>query len=228
MSAHAIQLAIREAAAHERTASKAEDTYAMKMKAAGASMFAAFKLACEAAPEFQGRRLDDKAMSRIYASTRPRPWWDTHLAAAGLVNAKGAPDRDRAKRLIQWDSDPSAAQARYMTGKVQQLAAQKRLSQQRVSETRGMNSRPKPAQAREASIERHAERITQASLNAAVGGRELPSLETRGTVPAIDLQNLLGECSRIQSAVKKVPAASRGDVFEILRVTAREIEGYAS
>lgn len=235
MSAHAIQLAIREAAAHERTAGKAEDAYAAKMKAAGASMFNAFKLACGDAPELQGRKLDDKAMTRLYASTSARPWWDKHLTAAKFVTGKGVANRDDARRLIQWHLDPGAAAARAMTRKVQQLAAQKKLAGQRVAATRGMNSSPKPRVVGHDTLEddggdltgridRHAARITDATTTAMLAGRELPVTDAPLGVTQDDL---LGERNRVNSAVSKITAEQRPAAFEILRVTARELEELA-
>jgi len=231
---HQIHTAIREALAHERTAGKAEESYAQKMKAAGASMFAAFRMACAAAPELKGRKVDEKALERLYLSTTARPWWDEHLKAAKLVTGKGAADRDTAKRLIQWHLDPGAAQARHMTRKVQQLAAQKRLAGQRVAETRGMNKATKSGYygclppGSVVQLDHHAARITEAATVAALGGRELPMLAAPDNAGAVTANDLLGECQRLISAARKVAAEDRATALEILRVTARELEELTS
>jgi hypothetical protein len=111
---HQINLALRTAAGHARAANdvlaNAEGAYEMKMKSAGASVWEAWALAVRAQPEFHGRKLDDKALVRIYESTKPRPWWDKHLSA---VKFAGKPvNREWAKRTLQWHTDPNAARAR--------------------------------------------------------------------------------------------------------------------
>jgi hypothetical protein len=111
---HQINLALRTAAGHARAANDAlaaaEGTYEMKMKSAGASVWEAWGLAVRAQPEYHGRKLDDKALVRIYESTKARPWWDRHLSA---VKFAGKPvNREWAKRTLQWHTDPDAARAR--------------------------------------------------------------------------------------------------------------------
>lgn len=111
---HQINLALRTAAGHARAAfdvlKTAEGTYEMKMKSAGASVWEAWSLAVKAQPEYVGRKLDEKALVRIYESTKARPWWDRHLAA---VSFQGKPvNREWAKRTMQWHVDPDAARAR--------------------------------------------------------------------------------------------------------------------
>lgn len=111
---HQIQLALRTAAGHARAANdvqaQADRTYEMKMKSAGAAVYEAWGLAVRAQPEYQGRKLDDKALERLYAGTTPRPWWDKHLASIKVDGKPG--DRDWAKRTLQWHLDPDAARAR--------------------------------------------------------------------------------------------------------------------
>jgi hypothetical protein len=111
---HQINLALRTAAGHARAAhdamSAADKTYEMKMKSAGAAVYEAWGLAVRAQPEYEGRKIDDKALVRIYESTKPRPWWDKHLSA---IKVEGKPgDREWAKRTLQWHLDPDAARAR--------------------------------------------------------------------------------------------------------------------
>lgn len=111
---HQIQLALRTAAGHARAAadamSAADKTYEMKMKSAGAAVYEAWALAVRSQPEYAGRKIDDKALVRIYEGTTPRPWWDRHLAS---IKVEGKPaDREWAKRTLQWHLDPDAARAR--------------------------------------------------------------------------------------------------------------------
>jgi hypothetical protein len=111
---HQIHLALRTAAGHARAARdvevQADKQYEMKMKSAGAAVWEAWTLTVRALPENQGRKIDDKALVRIYESTKPRPWWDKQLAT---VKVDGKPaDREWAKRTVQWHLDPDAARAR--------------------------------------------------------------------------------------------------------------------
>lgn len=109
-----INLALRTAAGHYRAANDvlttAESTCEMKYKSAGASVWEAWCLAVRALPEMAGRKLDDKALARLFSSPKRRPWWDKHLAA---VKVEGKPaTRDWASRTLQWHLDPDAARAR--------------------------------------------------------------------------------------------------------------------
>lgn len=215
---------IRQAQAHADAAVRHEDRYGQQMRSAGASMYQAFTLALKTAPDYRGRKLDEKAILRLYKSTAPRPWWDAHLTAAKLVDASGRADRDRAKRLIQWHVDPNGAQERRAQAAMRALAGKKRIADQKVAQTRG-EMRPKSAPAREAA---HSARITEANTTAALAGRELsrkePLLGTENATATLD--DLLGELNRISAAVRRVRAGERGPVLEILRVTAREVERY--
>ena len=228
MSATAIQQAIRQAAAHEDAAGRHEDKYEQQMKAAGASMYEAFVLALRGAEEFQGRQIDDKAILRIYQSTKPRKWWDAQLIAAGLRSTrgdatKGHADRERATRLIQWHVDPLAAQGRRAQHALKEAARRKTLDKQGRGKTHGARVAPK-SQAREAA---HAERVTQAANAAAHAGRTLPE-EHEPVETAATLDDLLREVNRLSSAAKRVPADQRATVREILVVTAREVERYSA
>jgi hypothetical protein len=219
---------IKQAAAHEDSAGRHVEKYEQQMKAAGASMYAAFVLAAKAAPDYQGRKIDDKAIARIYQSKAPRPWWDAALIAAGVAAGKAA-DRDRAVRLIQWHTDPDAAQARHAQRQLQQAAAQRKLRAKRATEARGMTSSRKAAAVPTTAQMRAVHDAGQTSLHA---GRELRLVDSsrRGednAAKATTLEELLAEVNRIQSAVKKVKAEDRTAVFEILRVTARELERHA-
>jgi hypothetical protein len=210
---------IRQAAAHETAATRHEDRYEQQMKSAGASMYQAFCIALRASEQFHGRKIDDKAVLRIYQSTAPRKWWDEHLKAAKY------PSRDEAKRLIQWHVDPAGAQARRAQHVLSVVASRKKLEKQRGAETRGSTLTPKPAM----SEAKHAERITEGNVKAALAGRELPRAvaEEEHAAPVATREDLLGEVNRISAAVRKVRELQRDAVLEILRVTAREIERFA-
>ena len=223
MSASNIHQLIRAAAAHEDAASRHEDKYEQQMKSAGASMYQAFTLALAAAPEFQGRRLDEKAVLRIYQSTRPRQWWDAELVAARLLAGPAGgqkADRERAKRLIQWHVDPAGAASRRAQHALKEAARRKSLNAKSNARAQGARVPPK-SEAREA---RHAAKVTAAAQDAAVGHRGLDAdLKQIMDVP---LDDLMREVSRMGSAVKRVPAEHRGTVREALVVTAREVERY--
>ncbi len=129
---HQINLALRTAAGHARAARdvevQADKTYEMKMRSAGAAVYEAWGLAVRAQPEYHGRKIDDKALRRIYESTKARPWWDKYLSA---VKVEGKPaTRDWAKRTVQWHLDPDAARARRAQGLVRSAAHHKRVKAQ--------------------------------------------------------------------------------------------------
>lgn len=204
-----IQTAIRSAAAHERAAAGHEDKYANQMRSAGASMFHAFTLALKAAPEFQGRKVDDKTVLKFYKSTQPRKWWDEHLRHAKFLDGKGKPDRDHAKRLLQWHIDPEGAQRRRAQHAMQVVASRKKVATQRTRAARGSTLTPEP--------------MTEEMRELAA---ELEAGDKARAEPTVSTQDLLGECNRLQSAAKKVDPAHRAAALEVLRVTAREIERY--
>ena len=220
MSAHEISLALRTAAGHERAAHAAEAAgtkqYEMKMISAGASAYSAFVLAIKAAPEYQGRKIDDAAIRRIYSSTKARPWWDAHLKA---VRVEGEPaDREWGKRLIQWHLDPAAAKARRAQSNVRRLA---NLAKSKAKPgSRGGSVPPQAAAPSTAEMRT----VARASQETALAGRELPQREFAGPT----LEDLLGEVNRISAAVRKAPEMNRDAVLDILRTTAREVEGYVS
>lgn len=222
MSASQIHQLIRAAAAHEDAAGRHEDKYEQQMKSAGASMYEAFVLALRGAEEFQGRQIDDKAILRIYQSSKPRPWWDAQLKSAGLAHPYDQrADRDRAKRLIQWHIDLPAAQGRRAQAALQEAARRKTLAKQGARQTQGARVPPK-SQAREAH---HAAKVTAAAQTAALGGR--PELDAdHKQMMDVPLDDLMREASRISSAVKRVAVERRGAVREILIVAAREVEEY--
>jgi hypothetical protein len=129
---HQINLALRTAAGHARAARdvelQADKTYEMKMRSAGAAVYEAWGLAVRSQPEYHGRKIDDRALRRIYESTKARPWWDRCLAA---VKVEGKPaTRDWAKRTMQWHLDPDAARARRAQGQVRSAAHHKRVKAQ--------------------------------------------------------------------------------------------------
>lgn len=210
MSAGDITTAIRQALASERAAASHEDKYENQMKSAGASMYAAFTLALRAAPEYQGRKLDEKAILRIYKSTAPRKWWDEALAAAKVTTKDGKADRDHAKRLLQWHVDPEGARARRAQHALSCVSSRKRVAAKRTAAARGSRETPKApttAEMREIAV--------SPALGAGYAADQVVSIE-----------DLLGECSRLSSAAKKVEPLHRAEALEKLRVTAREIERY--
>lgn len=225
MSANDIQHLIRRACGHEDAAGRHVDKYEQQMKAAGASMYEAFTLALKAAPDYKGRKIDDKAIARIYASTRPRPWWDGHIKAAGVEKTPDA-GRERAKRLIQWHLDPEAAAARRAQRALKEAERRQKLAkQQRVSATRGPRMAPK-SEAREAT---HAVRVTKAAEEAAHADRDAFEQEhPEAPREVVSVSELLAEVNRLSSAVRKVPEGARSAVRETLVVTAREVERYVS
>jgi len=220
MSAHEINLALRTAAGHERAAHAADaagtKTYEMKMASAGASAYGAFMLAIKAAPEYQGRKIDDAAIRRIYSSTKPRPWWDSHLKA---VKVEGKPaDREWGKRLIQWHIDPEAAKARRAHSTARRLANHAKT--QKKAETRG----GRPPQVRAAAPSTAEMRVVaQASQETALAGRELPQVEEDA---GPRWQELLDELQRITLAARRITREHFGPVLDILRTTAAEVERY--
>jgi hypothetical protein len=231
MSALDIQRHIRQATAHEDAAGRHEDKYAQQMTAAGHSMFTAFTLALKGAEEFQGRQIDDKAILRIYQSTKPRPWWDKALKTADVLvegRAERTPDRERAKRLIQWHVDPTGASARRAQHALKEAARRKKLEKQGRGKTQGARVVPERASGARVSPAReakHAERIVDAATTAATGGRAPAEVESAKPVtPPLD--DLLAELSRIGSAVRKVKPEDREEVRSMLVAAARDVERY--
>ena len=139
---HQIQLALRTAAGHARAASDtlsaADKTFEMKMKSAGAAVYEAWGLAVRAQPEYQGRKIDDKALERLYAGTTPRPWWDRHLEQ---IKVEGKPaGRDWAKRTMQWHLDPDAARARRLQAVVRSEGHNRRVKEAAARGARGVQT----------------------------------------------------------------------------------------
>lgn len=223
MSAHEINLALRTAAGHERAAHAAEVSgakqYEMKMKSAGASVYQAFVLAARAAPEHQGRKIDDAAIRRLYQSTKPRPWWDAHLKTV-KVEGKTA-DREWGARLIQWHLDPAAAMARHAQRRLQQATAQRRLRAQRPAPTRGMTHPTRSAPVAPSTAQMRA--VSNAATETAVAFRGLP---LAGVPPLSVTDDLLDVMLRIRRAIQKVKNEDVEAVADILRTTAREVERY--
>lgn len=209
--------AIRAAVAHERAASGHADKYEQQMKSAGANMFHAFVLSAKGAPEHAGRKLDDKALLRLYKSTARRTWWDASLAAARLTDAAGKADRGHAKRLIQWYVDLEGARRARAQHAASCVAQRKKVDKQQVAAARSSRETtkaPTTAEMRE--------------LRDAAVMREAADQGIFAADVSVTVEDLLGECSRLQSAVKKVDQAHRADALEILKVTAREIERHVS
>lgn len=218
---------IREAAAFEGTAGKYDDRYEQTMKSAGASMYAAFATALRAQSEYQGRQIDERAVQRIYQSPKPRPWWDVMLLEAGY-RKDGTPKSRMggAADLIQWHLDPvKAAKAR---GKhiLTDATRRERLEKQGVKESRKARA-SQVAQPKSATIAEQAKGSAAGGLGGlrkSANGKGAPELTAEER--AVSVEDLLGEVNRIGSAVRKVKADARLSVLEVLRVTAREIEGY--
>jgi hypothetical protein len=216
---HEINLALRTAAGHERAAQAAEAVgakqYEMKMVSAGAAAYGAFALAIKAAPEYQGRKIDDSAIRRIYSSTKARPWWDAHLKA---VKVEGEPaGREWGKRLIQWHIDPEAAKARRAHGNARRLANHAKT--QKKAEARGGQRSPQAAAPSTAEM-----RVVQEALqNTALAARDFAPSETEEEQMR---EAMLGELNRLSVAVRKIAPGYQGAVREILRVTAGEVERY--
>lgn len=210
---------IRQAVAHEAAAGRHEGKAEEQLKSAGAEMYAAFVLAAKGSEELRGRKLDDKAIARLYHSTKPRPWWDAALKEGGF-GAGDKASRQKAAYLIQWHVDIDSARARRAQGRLQQASAQKALRKQRDMRTRSMTSRSESGSGVTAV---EAQRITKAAGASALGGRELGG-EQSGIDIAVD--DLLGEAQRIQSSARKVKPVYRAEVLSILRAAARDIERY--
>jgi len=225
-TSHEISQQLRAAAAFERTALKAEadgeKQYEMKMKSAGASAFAAFKLALADAPEYKGRRIDDAAVRRIYQSTKPRAWWDKHLQSAKQ-------DREWGKRLIQWHLDPDGAKARHVGTRLR-VANYRKLQGKpgtqgvRTPQARAGGSAPVTAPATPRTSEMR--EIARAATTTALAHRELA--EHSGNEAGVTAIELSAQVSRIKRAVEHVKPEDRHEVFDILRTTAGEVERYVS
>ena len=220
--AQEIQLNLRTAAGHERAAQDAEAEgtrkYEMKMISAGAAAYGAFALALKAAPDYQGRKIDDKAIRRIYESTKPRPWWDEHLARVKVNGATAT--REWGKRLIQWHIDPEAAKARHARRLADDTARRKVLKEKEERRARG----PRSPQVHAAPpTRREVDKVVTAAASTALAGRELPRLEH--TEAHATREDCLGEVNRIKSAVGKLKDAAQFDAaVELLKAAAREIE----
>jgi ribosomal protein L39E len=217
-----ILLHLRAAAANARIAAEveveAEKAYEEKMKSAGASVFAAFRAAVDAAPEFAGRRIDDDRLAKLYQSNKPRPWWDRYLAQ---VKVAGKPaSREWAARTMQWYVDPDAAKSR--RAKDTALSAANRLKLKANNDGHGRR-RPQPA---DGPARRDIDKVNAAVEDAAHEGRELAQREP-DPEPDLSLDDLLGEVNRISSAARRVAPEDRATVLAILKTAAREIERYS-
>ena len=204
-ASHDVVGQIRAAIAHERAAAGHEDKYENQMKSAGASMYAAFVAAVRGSEEHKGRKIDEKAILRLYKSTAPRPWWDEALAAAKLVDGRGKADREHAKRLIQWHVDLDGARQRRAQHALSCVKGRKSLSRQGSTASRGSREHPKQAPSTE-------------EMRTLTAGEENSATVT--------LEDLLGEVARLQVAAKRVEAEHRSDALAAVRGAAREIERY--
>jgi hypothetical protein len=221
---HEINLALRTAAGHERAAKEAEaegnKTYEMKMVSAGAAAYAAFKLAILAAPEYQGRKIDDDRIAKLYDSNKPRPWWDAHLAK---VKVEGKPaTRDWSNRTIQWHVNPAAAKARRAAAVLRSANHNKALKEKVNKAAYGVQTpQVKTSDAKNAKL---ADAVTEANIKAALGGREL---EQHTATPLFDvtLQDCYGEINRIKVALGRMKAPAQfNEAIELLKAVARDLE----
>lgn len=216
-----INLALRTAAGHERAALDAEasaaKTYEMKMKSAGASAYTAFALAVRAAPEFQGRKIDDKAIERIYQSNKPRPWWDAHLAKVRVAAAPAT--REWAKRTILWHIDPEAAAARRAANRLKMATHHKVLKEKANKAGQGVRTPQRAPTTREMRA------VAKAGVDAAHAGRELPSLEKALAPIGATREDCYGEINRIKVVVSRLTEQAQwNEAVELLKATARDLE----
>lgn len=105
-----IQGHIRQAVAQERAAFSHKDKYEQQMKSAGYEMWTAFSLTVKDQPQYQGRQIDEKALTRIFNDRKAKLWWEKVLASVPTLKVKNK--TETAARLIQWHTDPTAASAR--------------------------------------------------------------------------------------------------------------------
>lgn len=207
---HQINLALRTAAGHARAAndvlSQADRAYEMKMKSAGASVWEAWALAVRAQPEYTGRKIDDKALVRIYESTKARPWWDSHLSA---VKVEGKPaNREWAKRTMQWHLDPDAARVRRAKDVALSAANRKKIKEK--AETQGRR-RPQAGAAEPST----AEMLELAKAYGAPPNYAVPR-------PTDEARRLLARC---RQAIEAMTAHEQlAEAEEILRLAAEGLE----
>ncbi len=225
---HEINLALRTAAGHERAALQAEadglKQYEMKMKSAGASAYAAFVLAAKAAPDLQGRKLDDKAIERLYTSPTRRPWWDEHLAKV-KVDGRVA-GREWAARTIQWHLDPEAAKARRAKHALANANARKALKKAAPASAHGSRE-PQAGRAAAAPTTHEMREIHRAAQTTALAGRELPPAAS-GVSASATREDCLGELNRIRSALGALREGAQFDeALDLLKAVARDLERLA-
>lgn len=224
-AATSITQSIRAAAAHEAAAGRHDERYEQQMKAAGASMYAAFCAALRAAPEFQGRQISDRTVLNIYQSPKPRPWWDKELAAARLIAKDGkTADRERAARLIQWHVDPAGAAARRAKHALTLAAGRKRLEKQGSGPAHGSRA-PRAA----APSRAQADRVTAAAHERAHAGRDLAMSATTEEGNAAGLREagraeVLALLGRLQSKARRAPVTALADAVDVLEAVERDLD----
>ena len=227
MSAQEINLALRQGCGFMRSAHEAEEAgnkaYEMKMRSAGASFYTAFSLALKAAPEYQGRKIDEKAIARLYESTKPRPWWDQHLAKVRFDGA--AVTRETAKRAIQWHLDLDGARARRAAHALRNANQRKTLGKSNSQGARAPRAGGDAGAGGDTRAAAHSARITETNVATAAAGRAAAGADLE-MPQAFTVEDLLARVNRISSAVRKVKDAERAAVAETLDTTAREIERY--
>lgn len=217
---HDIVRQIREAAAFERAAGGHEDKHENTMKSAGASMYSAFAAALREQPQYQGRKIDDAAVRRIYESTTPRPWWDAYLQEAGYRKESKKDVRlHGAAFLIQWHLSPykaAKARAEHIASKAR---ARELVEKQGHRKTRSDRSDQVPSTASFAE-----QAVGSAPSDTMRALRDAASGKSASTVT---VEDLLGEGNRIMSALRKVKPEHRERVLELAKAFARDVEEYA-
>lgn len=215
-----IQQSIRAAAAHEAAATRHDERYEAQMRAAGASMYAAFCAALRACDEFRGRQITDRTILHIYQSPKPRPWWDKELAAARLTVGKdGKADRERAARLIQWHVDPAGAAARRAKHALTLAAGRKRLEKQPSGSAHGSRApRAAPTRAEAERVKAGAEE--RASSRSFVAERAEPDASPRNAAKA----EVLALIGRLQSKARRCAIVALADVIDVLEAVERDLD----
>jgi hypothetical protein len=219
---HQIHLALRTAAGHARAAhdamSAADKTYEMKMKSAGAAVYEAWELAVRSLPEYQGRKIDDKALVRIYEGTTPRQWWDKHLST---IKVDGKPaDREWAKRTLQWHLDPDAARARRAQAVVRSAAHHRRVKEAAEARPRHSGGSNAPSTAEMKAVA-EAKWGKGDSYHPAPRPAFEPGYGTQSASPRDEIDRLL---ERIRKAVRGLSDAGLSEAEGVLRDTAEAVE----
>lgn len=219
-----ITQSIRAAAAHEAAATRHDERYEQQMKSAGASMYAAFTAALRSTPEYHGRQITDRTVLNLYQSSKPRPWWDKELLAAGVQAKHGQPDRERASRLIQWHVDPTAAQSRRAKHALTLAAGRKRLEKQGAGAAHGARA---PRAGGSTVTRAAADRVNAAAHEGAHAGRDLESaqgLDNAAGMRESSRAEVLALIGRLQSKARRVEVTALADAIDVLEAVERDLD----